>query len=215
MRVLIVDDHPLLRAGVRSILGSLPGCEVIGEAGTAREALAIVDAERPDSVVMDIALPGMDGVIATREIKRRAPDTLILIFSVHHQISDVLDAFAAGASGYLLKSNGEALPEALTTIAQGERYVASEVALHLASPPGARGALDTLSEREREVFRLATECLTTREIARELCISRKTVDTHLYRIHRKLGVRNSAELVRLATRLGLHHGGRTRALSAG
>jgi DNA-binding NarL/FixJ family response regulator len=215
MRILIVDDHALFRLGVRYTLATASECRVVGEASTARAAFAMLEAETPDVVLMDIALPGMDGVVATREIKRRTPAVRVLIMSVHDQIHDVLDALNAGATGYALKSEGpEALVRALRLVARGERYLAPEVASRLTAYETRRGraedALAVLSEREREVFRLAAECLITREIARELCISRKTVDTHLYRIHRKLGLRTSAELVRLAANLGMVHAGRTR-----
>jgi DNA-binding NarL/FixJ family response regulator len=135
--------------------------------------------------------------------------------SAHDQTHDVLDALNAGATGYALKSEGpEALVRALRLVSRGERYLAPVVASRLSayetSRRRAEDVLAVLSEREREVFRLAAECLITREIARELCISRKTVDTHLYRIHRKLGLRTAAELVRLAASLGMVHAGRNR-----
>ena len=184
---------------------------VVGEAGNARDAFLAIDAQPPDIVVMDVQLPGMDGVIATREIRRRAPRTRVLLLSVHDQISDVLEALDAGAAGYALKTEGtEALVAALRTIIRNDRYVAPSLAALLGSYESRRqrprDTLSILSLREREVFRLAADCLLTREIARELCISRKTVDTHLYRIHRKLGLRTSAELVRLACNLGLVRG---------
>jgi RNA polymerase sigma factor (sigma-70 family) len=215
MKILVVDDHALFRVGVRHILSTAPECRIVGEATTARAALALVDTERPDVVLLDIALPGMDGVVATREIRRRAPATKILIMSAHDQTHDVLDALNAGATGYALKSEGpEALVRALRLVSRGERYLAPVVASRLSayetSRRRAEDVLAVLSEREREVFRLAAECLITREIARELCISRKTVDTHLYRIHRKLGLRTAAELVRLAASLGMVHAGRNR-----
>jgi DNA-binding NarL/FixJ family response regulator len=212
MRILTVDDHALFRAGIRLALSSEPGWRIVGEAGSAREALVLIDSQQPDVVLLDIALPGMDGVVATREIKRRVPTARVLILSLHDQIRDVLDALAAGANGYALKSEGpEALVSALKAVCQDQRYLAPSLAARLAAyesrrPPVA-DVLGVLSQREREVFRLATQCLTTREIAAELCLSRKTVDTHLYRIHRKLGLRTSAELVRLAADLGLIHGG--------
>jgi DNA-binding NarL/FixJ family response regulator len=214
-KVLLVDDHPLLRAGIRQILTGTSEFLVVGEAGRARDAFVLIDAEEPDVVLMDVALPGMDGVIATREIRRRAARTRVLILTVHDQITDVLDALNAGATGYALKTDDtESLLDALRTVAKGERYLAPAIAARLESYESRRrkasDVLSVLSVREREVFRLAAECLITREIAHELCISRKTVDTHLYRIHRKLGLRTSAELVRLASSLGLVHAGRTR-----
>jgi DNA-binding NarL/FixJ family response regulator len=212
MKAVLIDDHQIFRVGVRTMLTAASEWRIVGEAGRAREAFALIDAERPDVALLDIALPGMDGVVATREIRRRAPATRILILTVHEEIRDVLDAFAAGAAGYALKNEEpEALLAALATVMRGERYVAPALVPRLAayqSGPQPADVLSALSEREREIFRLAAECLITREIAQELCISRKTVDTHLYRIHHKLGLRTSAELVRLAGRLGMIHTGR-------
>jgi DNA-binding NarL/FixJ family response regulator len=214
MKVVLVEDHALFRMGVRQILATAPGYELVGEASTARAAFKVIEAVEPDVVLMDIALPGMDGVVATREIRRRAPSVRVLIMSAHDQVHDVLDAMNAGAAGYALKSDGpEALVQALKQVARGERYVAPAVAARLSTYEARRrratDVLGVLSEREREVFRLAADCRIAREIARELCIARKTVDTHLNRINRKLGLRNLAELVRLGASLGLVHSART------
>lgn len=210
-KLLVVDDHALVRLGLRDLLSTTPEFQIVGEESTARAAFPLIDSQRPDIVLMDVELPGMDGVVATREIKRRTSRTRVLILTVHDQIQDVLDALDAGASGYAHKSDdGEALIGALRAVGRGERYLSPPIAAKLATYESRAGktrdVLAVLSEREREVFRLASECLLTREIARELCISRKTVDTHLYRIHRKLGVRTSAELVRLAERLRMSQG---------
>ena len=214
MRIVLVDDHELFRTGVRQTLLTVPDFEYVGEAANARAAFALVDAAAPDLVLMDITLPGMDGVVATREIRRRSPKTRVLVMSAHDQIHDVSDALKAGATGYLLKSDGpETLLAALRTIARGETYLAPALASRLAAYRSAQPSADALaglSEREREVFRLAAECLPARAIARELCIARKTADTHLNRIHRKLGSRNLAELAGLAARLGMSHSGMTR-----
>jgi len=211
MKVLLIEDHPLFRAGMRQALAEAPEFQLVGEWSRARDAFPMIDNQEADIVVMDVSLPGMDGVVATPEILRRSPRCRVLIFTVFDQISDVLDALAAGASGYALKTDDAAsFLTALRALARGERYIAPRVAermeahRHRREPPA--DLLSVLSNREREVFRLAAECLLTREIARELCISRKTVDTHLYRIHRKLGVRTSAELVRLADRLRMAAG---------
>jgi DNA-binding NarL/FixJ family response regulator len=189
MRIVLVDDHTLFRMGVRHVLTNTPGHEVVGEASTARSAFRIVDALAPDVVLMDIAMPGMDGVLATREIGRRAPKARVLIVSAHDQVNDVLDALEAGAAGYALKSDGpETLIEAIRVVSRGQRYVAAALAPRLAAFEGRRrrasDVLGILSAREREVFRLASECVIARDMARELCIARKTVDTHLNRINR-------------------------------
>jgi DNA-binding NarL/FixJ family response regulator len=221
MRVLIVDDHAVFRLGLRAALEEVAACEVVGEAGTARQALALVDQLGPDLVLMDLALPGMDGATATREVRRRAPAARVLVVSLHEQTPDVLEALDAGAHGYALKSEGlAALLVAVQTVARGDRYVAPSLLDRLAAyrRRGDRAAdtLAVLSQREREVFRLAADGLCNGEIARELCISRKTVDTHRYRINQKLALRTAADLVRLAAALGILHVGRVGpGLSAG
>ncbi len=214
MRVILVEDHPFFRLGVRVLLSSMPGYEVVGEASSARDAFKLLDSARPDLVLMDIVLPGMDGVVATREILRRAPGVKVLVLSGHEDLRDVLDALAAGAIGYALKSEPpEALVHALEQVGRGNRYVAPELEEELSMLWSDRAAspdvLDVLSEREREVFRLAADCHMPQEIAGELCLARKTVDSHLNRINRKLGLRNRADLVRMAARLGLVHAVRT------
>jgi DNA-binding NarL/FixJ family response regulator len=208
MKVAVVDDHVLFRVGVRQTLASSARYELVGEASSAREAFKMVDAATPDILLMDIGLPGMDGVVATREIRRRSPQTRILIITAYAEINNVLDALDAGAAGFALKTDGpEALLDALARIQRGERYLAPGVADRLRAVEARRrhvtDVLSVLSQREREIFRLAVKCLKAREIAQELCIARKTVDTHLNRINRKLALRNQAELVRLGANLGM------------
>jgi DNA-binding NarL/FixJ family response regulator len=210
VRVVVVEDHPFFRLGVRELIKTAPGYAVVGEATSARTAFQLIESARPDVVLMDIVLPGMDGVVATREILRRRPEVKILIMSAHDDVSDVRDALAAGAVGYALKAeSAESLLVALEHVGRGECYIAPRLAeqMSMASSDHARSAdvLGVLSEREHEVFRLAADCQEPQEIARELCVARKTVDTHLNRINRKLGLRNRAALVRLAARLGLVH----------
>ena len=209
IKVVVVDDHELLRAGIRDLLASMPGYKLVGEAGTARAALQTIESQRPDVVVMDIAMPGMDGIVATREILRRVPRARVVVLSAHKQMHDVTDALNAGAIGYVLKADEpQTLMLALDRAARGEPYVAPALAAGLAAReagPPAGDILDVLSEREREIFRLAADCRTSPEIARALCLARKTVDTHLNRINRKLGLRDRAELVRLAASIGLVH----------
>lgn len=215
MRLALVDDHVLFRVGVRQVLASNPLYQVVGEAGTAREALRVVDTLKPDVVVLDIGLPGMDGVLVASEVRRRSPGTRILFLTGHADITNVIHAMEAGASGFALKTDGiDALFEALACIQQGRRYLSPVVVddysrVMQGSRSPAASVLDVLSRREREIFRMAAACMKAKDIARELCIARKTADTHLYRITRKLGLRNLSELVRLAAGLGMVDTGRT------
>src|SRR5262245_16916157 len=207
MRIVLVDDHELVRAGVRDFLASFPEHEVIGEASTAPDALRLVETAKPDLVLMDLIMPGMDGVVATREILRRAPRARVVILSAHAQIQDVMQALAAGAAGYVYKSEDPTtLIEAIDHATRGERYIASPLAERLASQWGVQpptNVLAVLTNREREVFYRLADGQRARDIASDLRLGRKTIDSHLNRINRKLGLRNHAELVRLAVSLGV------------
>lgn len=207
MRVVIVDDHPLFRLGLRHVLTSLADCQVVGDAETVKDALDLVALLSPDLVLMDVVLRGADGVVGVSEMRARFPGVRVLTMSAHAQLTDVVAAMNAGAAGFLVKSDGvEATVEATRHALRGERYVSPSVASCLAGYERRRrqgsDLLAVLTAREREVFRLAAECRLAREIASELAIARKTVDTHLTRINRKLGLRSMAELVRLAASLG-------------
>jgi DNA-binding NarL/FixJ family response regulator len=207
MKVVIVDDHPLFRLGLRHVLASLADCQVVGEAETVKDALDLVESLSPDLVLMDVVLRGPDGVVGVSEMRARFPRVRVLTMSAHAQLADVVAAMNAGAAGFLVKSDGpDATVEATRNALRGERYVSPSIASRLAGYEQRRrqgsDLLAVLTAREREVFRLAAECRLAREIASELAIARKTVDTHLTRINRKLGLRSMAELVRLAASLG-------------
>jgi DNA-binding NarL/FixJ family response regulator len=203
VRVVVVDDHDILRVGVHALVDSIPGYEVVGEAGNAGAALEVIARAKPDVVLMDLNLPGMDGIVATREVLRRAPAARVIVFTAHKQTHDVVNAIQAGAVGYVLKADPpETLMRALDQAAQGARYVtpvlAGRVAAYKPTSQETVGALDLLSERERQVFQLAAACRTRREIARELRLALRTIDTLLGRINRKLGIRSRAERVKFA-----------------
>jgi two-component system response regulator NreC len=202
MRVIIVDDHIVFREGLKSVLGALADFEVVGEADTAGEGLSLADASRPDLVVLDLVLPGMDGCEVARELRRRRPDVKILALTACDAAQDLLDALDAGVQGFALKSEPvEAVVAAMRRVGTGQRYVAPHLA-HISERVRrsgmAKNVLALLSAREREVFRLATAGLPAAEIAVELGISRKTVETHRYRIQKKFGLRSASDLVRFA-----------------
>jgi DNA-binding NarL/FixJ family response regulator len=202
VRVVLVDDHDVLRLGLFSLVSSLPGFEVVGEAQTAHAALQLVEQSKPDVVLMDLALPGMDGIMATREILRRTPRARIVFLSAHKEAHEVVNAMRAGAVGYVLKADPpQTLVDALDHAVRGARYVAPVLAGRVAafkSTDATVDALGVLSERERQVFHLAADCRPRREIARELRLALRTIDTLLGRINRKLGFRSRADLVRYA-----------------
>jgi DNA-binding NarL/FixJ family response regulator len=213
--MIVVDDHDLMRVGLRELLACMSGYAVVGEASSAAGALVLVEMERPDLVVMDLALPGMDGITATREVLRRAPETRVVILTAHANRHDFIEALNAGAIGYVLKGDPPGtLLQALDSAARGTFYFPPSLRESLAVFMTGRrpvALLDVLSDRERDVFRLAADCSTSIEIARQLCISRKTVDTHLNKINRKLGLRDRAQLVRLAVGMGAVDASRSRA----
>jgi DNA-binding NarL/FixJ family response regulator len=219
MKIVIIDDHALYREGLKQVLARLPDCEVVGEAGSARAAFPIIDAKRPDLVILDLLLPGMDGCSAARELGRRLPLARVLVLTVCDTIDDMFDAFGAGVVGYVLKSEPvPALYEAVRCAYRGERYLSPALAARSEETRvGALGntALAALSVREREVFHLATEGLANTEIARELCISRKTVETHKYRLQKKLGLHNANDLLRFAALHGLIRRPRREAMNGG
>jgi DNA-binding NarL/FixJ family response regulator len=207
MKIVIVDDHVMYREGLKRVLAPALDFEVVGEAGTARAAFPVVDAKRPDVVILDLLLPGMDGCSAARELGRRLPQARLLVVTVCDGLDDMFDAFSAGVTGYMLKSEPvSALIEALRSVHRGERYLSPALASRsqeMAAGGAPHPVLGTLSVREREVFHLAIEGLANTEIARELCISRKTVETHKYRLQKKLGLHNANELLRFAALHGL------------
>jgi DNA-binding NarL/FixJ family response regulator len=201
--ILLVDDHPILRFAVRELLGrTRPDLSIVGEVDTARDALPLLEAVRPDLVLMDILLPGPNGIVATREIRRAHPQCRVLIYTTLTEPVYAIEALAAGAAGYVLKNQGiDVLTAAIDTIAAGKRYLAPRIekAVRSAESDGqAVGGLASLSVREKEVFDLVVGGHTNRRVASLLFISERTVETHRARINRKLGVHSTAELVRFA-----------------
>jgi DNA-binding NarL/FixJ family response regulator len=207
IRIVLVDDHQLFRAGLRALLTVEPAFEVVAEAGDAREACACVEAVDHDLVIVDVTLPGSNGIALIRELKRRQKRRPVLVLTMHQHADYVVDAFAAGANGYALKLQSEAeIFEAIRTVGGGGTYAApaiAQLARGAAAQPAHGSVLSSLSAREREIFDLLVRGYTNAEVAKQLFISVKTVETHRTRILRKLDVHNIGDLVRLAARHGL------------
>ncbi len=208
IRVLIVDDHAILREGVRSLLALQKDIEVVGEAVDGAAALRLVPELNPDVVLMDIAMPGMDGIEATRRIKQTSPQTKVLVLTQHDNKEYIFSVLQAGASGYVLKRAGGA--EVVTAIrgvyeegAFLPPRVAKEVMSHYVRPPAVEQSGPHLTEREKQVLILVAEDKSNREIAEQLSLSVKTVMVHRANIMEKLGVHSRTELVKYALRQGL------------
>ena len=198
--VLLVDDHSLVRRGFRRMLEDEPGFTVVGEADNGQEAIAKAAELRPSVVVMDFALPGMTGAVAARHILKNAPETAILILSMHAEVSYVEASLAAGARGYLLKNAMDLeLVDAVKRVAAGERVLDPRLGA-IAEPTGPR---PTLTARELEVLQLIVEGKSNKEIAGVLGLSANTVAVHRSNLMQTLGIHNTAELVVYAIRQGL------------
>ena len=205
IRILLADDHAVVRQGFRLILNQEPDMEVIGEAGHGAEVVRLALELRPTLVIMDIAMPQMNGVEASRRIIEAAPDTRILILSMHKDAVYVRETLRAGAKGYLLKEAiDQDLLRAVRAVAQGNGFLSPEVSgTVLEDYQQVADPFDKLTAREREVLQMLAESKTAKEIATELDISVYTVDAHRGRIMKKLGLRSSTEIVRFAMRKGL------------
>jgi DNA-binding NarL/FixJ family response regulator len=211
IRVVLVDDHAVVRAGLRAVLGAARDIEVVGEAENGREALTLAERLAPDVVVMDLSMTEMDGIAATRALAARARPPRILVLTMHAEEDYLIPLLEAGATGYLVKSAADReLIEAVRTVARGALYVRPDATAVLArglkrreEHAEARVRYERLTERERDVFRLVAAGYTAPQIAERLLISPKTVDTYKQRINDKLGVQHRSEYVRLALRLGL------------
>ncbi len=211
IKILIADDHTIVREGVRMILAKERDIEVVGEAGDGREALDLVDRLRPDVVIMDLSMPGMGGIEATKHIKERHPAVNVLALTMHEDESYVFQLLRAGASGYVLKrAAAQDLVQAVRAAARGEAFLYPSITrkvvedyLKRVEQGEERARYDGLTEREREVLTLIAQGLTNQHIAQKLYISIKTVQTHRAHILEKLGLHDRTELVRYAIRKGL------------
>lgn len=210
IRVLLADDHSLVRAGIRSLLGAMADVEVIAEASSGEEALALAAREQPDVVLMDIAMKGITGLEAAARMRDAHPGVRVVILSMHSGEEYVLQALRAGAAGYLLKdaATGE-LELALRSVMRGESWLSPAVSRQVVESyvqragAGADATPDVLTARQREVLRLVAGGKSTKEIAFLLNLSVKTVETHRAQIMERLGIRDVPGLVRYALRTGL------------
>ena len=209
LRVLLADDHPVVREGLKVLINGQPGMEVVGEAADGRTACARAAELRPDVVVMDVSMPEMNGVQATRELRERCPDVKVLALTVHEDRSYLRELLKAGASGYVLKrAAAEDLVHAVGVVARGDLYldpiVAASVVEQLSrtQPPDVAVSVNDLSDREAEVLRLIAHGHSNREIAARLEISVKTVETYKARSMEKLGLTGRADVVRFALEQG-------------
>ena len=207
IRVALCDDHAIVRSGLRRILEAELDMVVVGEAGAVTDAVSLAQRSTPDVFVMDVGLPDGSGITAVSELRAVSPATSVLMLTVHDDLAYLRRAFAAGASGYLVKDAADVdLVQAVRQLAAGRRYVHPELGAALLSdesPSRLQGPGGELSEREEEVLRGVALGLTNAEIATQMFVSVRTVESHRAHIHQKLGVQNRADLVRLARRRGL------------
>jgi DNA-binding NarL/FixJ family response regulator len=208
IRVLLADDHALVRAGIRSLLNAMNEVEVVAEASSGEEAIELAASSRPDVVLMDIAMKGITGLEAAARMRSRNPEVRVVILSMHSGEEYVLQALRAGAAGYLLKdaATGE-LELALRSVMRGESWLSPAVSRQVVEGyvqrAGGEQAPEVLTARQREVLRLVAGGKSTKEIAFLLNLSVKTVETHRAQIMERLGIRDVAGLVRYALRTGL------------
>jgi NarL family two-component system response regulator LiaR len=208
IRVLIVDDHTIVRKGIRALLAEIEGIEVVGEADNGQEAIAQADILHPDVILMDLAMPKMDGIEATRQIKTSQPESRILVMTSFAADDKVFPAIKAGALGYLLKESApEDLVQAIRQIHRGESSlhptIARKVLQEITHPPDRPPTPNPLTEREAEVLRLVAQGLSNQDIARKLNISDPTVRTHVSNIMSKLHLATRIQAALYALREGL------------
>ncbi len=207
MRVLIVDDHPVTRDGLRTALSSSRDIDIVGEASTGEQAVELIPELKPDVVFMDVRMPGMGGIEATRAVREVAPDTKVILFTVDESRAAIAEAIQAGVSGYLLKdSSAEELVNAARLALEGKAVIHPKLTrafieeVHLVDKPPNEAPL---SKRETEILQKVAYGATTKVVAQELGISPHTVKTHLERIFEKLGANDRAQAVAIAIRKGL------------
>jgi len=211
IRVVLVDDHAVVRSGLRAVLGGAGDIEVVGEAANGDEAIAATKRLEPDVVLMDVTMAGLDGVAATRAIVEQVSSSRVLVLTMHTEEEYLLEVLRAGGAGFIVKSAADRdLVDAVRTVARGDMYVQPSAARVLArgltrKDPNAdeRARFEKLTEREQSVLKLVAQGYTAPEIGERLYLSPKTVDTYKQRINEKLGIEHRADYVKLALKLGL------------
>ena len=209
INILLADDHTLVRAGIRALIEQLPTVKVVGEAKDGREALRLVREHKPDLILMDVAMPGLNGLEATARVSKEFPDVRVIILSMYANEEYVREAINAGAAGYLVKrSAATELERAITAVARGEQYFSPLVSTHVNKDRAGRLSVDRawierLTPRQREILQLIAERHSTKDIAGILSISIKTVETHRAQLMERLDIHDVPGLVRFAIRAGL------------
>jgi len=211
VRIVIAEDHTILREGLRSLLSSEPNFEIVGEAEDGREAIKCVEKFRPDLILTDLSMPRMNGMEAIKEIKRQSPKTKVLVLTVHKAEEYILATFRAGANGYLLKDSTHAeLVMAVKKVLSGKQYISPEISekviegyLEGKKTLKSQTSWETLTQREREILKLIAEGYKNKEIAEDLCISVKTVEKHRANLMEKLDLHSIQALTAFAIEKGL------------
>jgi two-component system response regulator NreC len=211
VRILLADDHTVVRQGLRKLLEERTDWEVIAEAGDGREAVRLAEQHRPDVAILDVAMPLLNGIEATRQITKRVPGTHVLVLSMHADEAYVTQILQAGATGYLLKDSADVdLWKAVGEVARGRSFFSPGIArvmlddyVRQLADKGVTDRYETLSEREREIFQLIAEAKPNKEIAALLNVSTSTVETHRAHIMEKLDLHSAAEIVLYAVRRGV------------
>ncbi len=209
VRLLLADDHALVRAGIRALLNTIEGVEVVAEAGDGQEALRLIEELKPDIALMDITMPGLNGFEVLEECKRRFPDLRVIMLTVHDAVEYAMQVLRSGAAGFLPKSAAASeLQLAIEVVSRGETYVSGEVSRKTLLEYGKRPAEQTppiaiLTPRQREILTLIAEGFNTKDIGRRLNISGKTVESHRAQLMERLDIRDVASLVRYAIKMGL------------
>jgi len=206
IRVLLADDHPLVRSGIRSVLDRISRIQVVAEAGNGHEALRLIEDHQPDVVLMDIAMPGLNGLQATARITKEFPNVRVIILSMHLNDEYVSRALISGAAGYLVKtSSASQLEQAIEVVASGNTYLSlpADIADRVLRKSAEKNLLERLTPRQREVLSLIAEGCSAKTIALRLNISVKTVETHRAELMNRLDIHDIASLVRYAIKAGI------------